>query len=183
MNGRLGLPDAVQVDALPEVEQVELLPLTFAEFYRASRDRLARALVITLADIHLGTEAADEAMARAYQRWEKVQGLDDPAAWVYRVGLNWARSVLARRRRAPSPPLLRWLDDLGPIAEPTVAAALSELPVAQRAVVVCRFYLCLSEAETAQALNTRPGTVKSRLSRGLLQLERRLGHLRPEEHQ
>lgn len=182
MEGRLGVPEAVQDDVLPEVELVEPVPLAFADFYRSTRDRVARALVVTLADIHLGTEAADEAMARAYQRWDTVRCLEDPAAWVYRVGLNWARSIVARRRRAPNPPLHRWPDDLGPIAEPAVAAALAELPVAQCAVIVCKFYLGLSEAETARALNTRPGTVKSRLSRGLQQLERRLAHLRPEEH-
>ncbi|MDQ1373248.1 MAG: hypothetical protein QOJ09_586, partial [Actinomycetota bacterium] len=44
----------------------------------------------------------------------------------------------------------------------------------------CRFYLGLSEAETATALGTRPGTVKSRLHRALQHLQTRLAHLRPE---
>lgn len=153
----------------------------FVAFYRASRDRVARALALTLADGALGAEAADEAMARAFQRWARVGAYDDPAGWVYRVGLNWASSVLRRRRRAPSPPADRDQTDVGPVGEPAVRAALAELDVRHRAVLVCRFYLGLSEQETAAALGTRPGTVKSRQSRALERLRTRLDHLRPEE--
>lgn len=156
---------------------------SFESFYRQRRDRLARALALALTDVHLGAEAADEAMARAYQRWEKVSAYDDPGAWVYRVGLNWATSVLRRRHREPRPPAAAEGDaaDLTPLAEPDVMAALGELDLRQRAVVVCRFYLGLSEAETAAALRIRPGTAKSRLHRALRTLQPRLAHLRTEE--
>ena len=152
----------------------------FVAFYREHRDRIARALALTLRDGHLAAEAVDEAMARAYQRWTRVVTFADPSAWVYRVALNWSTSVLRRRSRSPRTPASRGPDDLGPIPEPTLAAALADLDANQRAVIVCRFYLGLSEAETAAALRTRPGTVKSRLHRGLRALELRLSHLRPE---
>ena len=152
----------------------------FVAFYEAKRDLVARALGLTLGDGHLGAEAADEAMARAFQRWPRVGTFDDPAGWVYRVGLNWATSVLRRRLRAPRPPIDRGPADVA-VAEPTVHAALAALDARQRAVIVCRFYLGLSERETASALGTRPGTVKSRLHRGLRQLQTSLDHLRPEE--
>ncbi|MDQ1438287.1 MAG: hypothetical protein QOK43_1916 [Acidimicrobiaceae bacterium] len=153
----------------------------FDDFYRGTRDPVARALAVTLGDGHLAAEAVDEAMARAYQRWDQVGGYDNPGGWVYRVGLNWATSVLRRRRNAPEPVPERGPHDLGPIAEPDIAVALRELDVRQRAVIVCRYYLGLSEAETAAALGTRPGTVKSRLHRGLRHLHARLDHLRPQE--
>lgn len=154
---------------------------SFESFYRDRRDRLARALAMTLGDVHLAAEAADEAMARAYQRWDRVSRFDDPGAWVYRVGLNWATSVLRRRSRAPRPAAEPGPADVAQPSEPDVLAALSELDVRQRAVVVCRFYLGLSEAETAAALGVRPGTVKSRMHRALRTLQPRLSHLRSEE--
>ena len=40
--------------------------------------------------------------------------------------------------------------------------------------VACRYFLGLSEAETAAVLGCRPGTVKSRLSRALARLEEEL---------
>ena len=148
----------------------------FTDFYRASRDDVARALALTLGDVHLAAEAADEGMARAYARWSKVGSYDNPAAWVYRVGLNWATSALRRLRRRDTE-VHRDLTDVGPIAEPAVKAALTDLDVRHRAVVVCRYYLQMSEAEIATALGIAPGTVKSRLHRAMRTLQARLSHL------
>jgi RNA polymerase sigma-70 factor (ECF subfamily) len=62
-----------------------------------------------------------------------------------------------------------------------VFVALAELDVRQRAVVVCRYLLGWSEAETAAALSTPIGTVKSRLHRANRHLSQRLAHLREED--
>lgn len=180
MEGVLGLPATDPGIAL--VDAIEL-GVPFSEFYKGSRDRIARALALTLGDVHLGADAADEAMLRAYERWDRVGAFTDPGGWAYRVGLNWATSVLRRRRRAPSPPVERGADETSPVAEPSILAALRELAVGQRSVIVCRYYLGMSEAETAAALNIRPGTVKSRLHRGLHELRDRLAHLHLEEQQ
>jgi DNA-directed RNA polymerase specialized sigma24 family protein len=153
----------------------------FESFYVQARDPLARALAVTLGDRDLAVEAVDEAMARAFQRWARVSRLHNPGGWVYRVGLNWATSVLRRRRR-PVPPSMHpvQITDLPAPGEPSVIAALAELDVRHRSVVVCRYLLGWSEAETAAALSTRPGTVKSRLHRASRQLSVRLSHLRDE---
>ena len=45
--------------------------------------------------------------------------------------------------------------------------AVDGLPLEQRLVVGCRYFLDLSEAETATTLGIRAGTVKSRLARAL----------------
>lgn len=174
---------AAETEATAEVPADVAAEEAFVAFYRVKRDRVARALALTLGDGPLAAEATDEAMARAYQRWGRVGSFDDPAGWVYRVALNWATSVLRRRRRAPVAPVERDHPDMAAVAEPTVRAALAQLDVRQRSVIVCRFYLGLSEQETAAALGTRPGTVKSRLHRGLRHLQTRLEHLRPEESQ
>jgi RNA polymerase sigma-70 factor (ECF subfamily) len=154
---------------------------TFEAFYRVAYPDVARALGYTLGDWDLAKEATDEAMARGYAHWGKIAGYHQPAAWVYRVGLNWATSVLRRRHRAPQPHAERGPTDLDPLPEPAVKQALAELDVKQRAVVVCRFYLGLTEAETAAGLGIRPGTAKSRLHRALKTLQPRLEHLRQEE--
>jgi len=44
----------------------------------------------------------------------------------------------------------------------------------ERLVVGCRFFLGLSEEETAQALGLRRGTVKSRQSRALARLREQM---------
>ncbi|GIH13605.1 RNA polymerase sigma factor [Rugosimonospora africana] len=143
---------------------------SFDAFYRAQSDRVYRALLLTLGDPYLAREAADEAMARACARWHTVGGLDNPGGWAYRVGLNWATSWWRKlRRERPLEP--DW--GVGTVPDPQVTVALDalrELPLPQRAVVVCRVLLDLSTAETAALLGLAEGTVKSRLARALAAL-------------
>jgi len=126
-----------------------------------------------VADVDLGTEAADEAMTRTYERWTEVVAYENPAGWAYRVGLNWARG---RQRRT------RWRDRR-PVPDHAVlpvpgdvelARALERLSTDHRAVVVCRYYLDWSIDDTAAALDVPAGTVKSRLARALDILQRHL---------
>jgi RNA polymerase sigma factor (sigma-70 family) len=51
-----------------------------------------------------------------------------------------------------------------------VHRAMRTLSREQREVVVLRYFVELSEAQTAAVLGIRPGTVKSRLSRSLARL-------------
>jgi RNA polymerase sigma-70 factor (ECF subfamily) len=149
---------------------------SFDAFCRSESDRLARALALALNNPELGRDAAAEALARAWERWSKVGEYDNPAGWTYRVGLNWGRSRLRRRRRetsavfAPEPSITdAEYDD-------SIATALRHLSTDHRAVIVGRFYLDWSEADLAAALDIPTGTAKSRLSRALEQLEHHLGN-------
>ncbi|WP_231929758.1 RNA polymerase sigma factor [Micromonospora inositola] len=143
--------------------------LPFEQFYREHVDRIHRALALAVGNPAVAREAADEAMARAYARWDRVRGLDNPAGWVFRVGLNWATSWWRKVRRE-RPPADEWRGAAAPAPDPAGLAArsaLDRLPVGQRTVIVCRVLLDLSTAETAAVLNLTEGTVRSRLSRGL----------------
>ena len=157
----------------PRLEaNVHVAAPSFDAFYTAVYDDVARALSITLGDAGWGQEAADEAMTRAYDRWSDVSTYTNPAGWVYRVGVNWARSWHRKlNRRMP------WASDeisLTPTKDHALDAALLTLDVKYRAVVVCRYLLDWSNDETARALDIAPGTVKSRLSTGLAQLRSQL---------
>ena len=164
----------------PEVEiavESDPQPEGFEAFYRTSYATIARALSYTLGDVDVAREATDEAMVRAYARWDKIGAYDSPAGWVYRVGLNWARS--AHRRLARSLPFHdRREHHEPPVTDPKLDEALRALDVKLRSVVVCRLLLDWSVEDTAVALDIKPGTVKSRLHRALDVLERSLSHLR-----
>ena len=60
----------------------------------------------------------------------------------------------------------------GPETRQALLDALGRLGPRQRAVIVLRYWLDLSEAETAAALNCSVGTVKSQASRGLAALRK-----------
>ena len=147
--------------------------VTFHSFYQEVFPAVSRALEITLGDHDFGKEAAAEGMARAYARWAQVGSYDNPAGWVYRVGLNWARSLRRRlMRRGPSND--RGIVELGAVTDPAIHEAVTSLSVDLRAVVVCRLLLDWSTERSADALGIPEGTVKSRLHRAVGQLESRL---------
>lgn len=165
-NIRLVLDEATQVPRLTD-------SMDFSGFYRAEADRLARALALALGDVDLAQEAVDEGMVRAYQRWRKVGAYDSPAGWVYRVSLNWARNRVRNRKREVLTD--KWSEgSFSHDIDPDLEEALASLTIDARSVVVLRYLLGWSTADTASALGISEGTVKSRLSRALDRLESRL---------
>jgi RNA polymerase sigma factor (sigma-70 family) len=176
----IGQNDQSIVEFITVADDAVQAILPFEDFYSEQRGAIGRALALTLRDTQLASEAVDEAMARAYQRWHRVQSLDNPGGWVYRVGLNWSRSILRRALR-PAPVWVTNDDsvvDRGGL-DPAIDRALATLSIEQRAVVVCRLLIGYSEAQTAAALGVRPGTVKSRLARATARLQSLLSPLDP----
>jgi RNA polymerase sigma-70 factor (ECF subfamily) len=149
-------------------------PLDPDRFCRALSPRLVGSLVLFCGDRGLAEELAQEALARAFERWDRVSRMDAPEAWVYRTAFNLARTQGRRRtleRRAqrqlalaPAPAL--------PDSATAVALrdAVAALPPRQRAAVVARFYAGLSVAQAATALGCAPGTVKALVHQGVARL-------------
>ena len=155
-------------------ETPRLTPDRFEDFFRANWNSIYRPLAATLGDADLARDATAEAMARAYQRWSKVRTYGNPSGWVYRVGLNWARSRFRKRRREirrAAPGVDGSYDDeyRGDLEE-----KLRRLPLDHRAVIVLRYYMDWSQEQVASALGIPVGTVKSRLHRALRSLEQEL---------
>lgn len=158
-------------------------------FCRRIRPRLVGAIGFHVADHAVAEELAQEAFVRTWQRWPRVRTLDNPEAWTFRVGINLATSALRRRgaeRRARS--------RMGhvPIIEPdpptaealAIRAAVRALPARRRTAVVCRYFLDLSVAQTAEVMGCAPGTVTAMCSAAITQLRAaglRLDDEHPEE--
>lgn len=146
----------------------------FDAFYRGRYSTLARALILAIGDRDLAVEATDEAFTRAIQRWHEVGTYDNPEGWVYRVGVNWAKTRLKKRAATPTGLLDHdsYLDDL---PEPELLAAVERLPIKFRSVVVARFFLDWSVSQTAAALAIPEGTVKTRQAKAVRSLKRQIG--------
>lgn len=170
-------PEPSLVVEIDDSSQPAVFVASFAEFYSLQYPSIAKALAVALSDTALGREAADEAMTRAYARWGTVSGYANPSGWVYKVGLNWARSWYRRRSKS-----LPWVDRqeaaLPETTDPDLRDAIGRLGEKYRDVVVCRFFFDWSTDQTAEALGIRPGTVKSRLSTAMNALRADLGDAR-----
>lgn len=154
------------------------------EFCDAVRGRLVGALTLATGQRAVAEELAQEALVRAWQRWDRVSRLDAPEAWAVRVGLNLASSW--RRRR-----LAEWranrrsgTGDVATDDDRAVAVAVREavasLPARQRAVIVARFFLGYDVATTAAMLDCAEGTVKASTHQAIARL-RTLGLVEDEE--
>ena len=147
----------------------------FEQLCRDEYARLVRTAFLITGDREESLDLAQEALARAYERWPTVSRLDRPGAWLCRVvanlAISWRRRRRVRERPAVQPPQA---NDAIETPDPDLIASLKALAPAQRAAVVLRFYADLSVKETAQALNKRPGTVRALTSQGIAKLRRTL---------
>ncbi|AEV81561.1 RNA polymerase sigma70 factor [Actinoplanes sp. SE50] len=138
---------------------------------------LHRTAFLLCGDWHLADDLVQEALAKAYSHWRKVQRAENPSAYVRRILINQSRSHWRRHRNVPT----YGDSDLGQLTVPDLSdgvvsradlvQALQSLAIRQRATVVLRFLEGLSERETAAVLGCTEGTVKSQTSRALAKLK------------
>jgi RNA polymerase sigma-70 factor (sigma-E family) len=142
---------------------------SFDEFYQASQQRVGAFLHAMCGDRADAQDAAQEAYARAWQRWSAVRTYDDPEAWIRRVGYRllinrWRKArnrLSAHRRQGPARDADPPRDDVV-----TLTAAMRSLPPEQRYAIALHHLLDLSVAEVARQTGVSENTVKARLARG-----------------
>ena len=132
----------------------------FEAFFADVEPRLRRALVAGLGG-ERGREATAEAMGWAWEHWDRVRSMANPAGYLYRVG----RSRTRGRRR---PVVFASPADVStPWVEPGLAPALAALSEQQRVVVVLVHGYGWSQREVADLLDVATSTVQTYLERAL----------------
>jgi RNA polymerase sigma-70 factor (sigma-E family) len=151
----------------------------FEEFVVAALPDLLRFGVVLTGDRHRADDLVQIALVKTMRRWSYITH-DQPVAYVRRVMVNthlsWWRG---RRPESQLPDTFDVVDTTRGVAayddQDQLARGLAALPPRQRAVVVLRYYVGLSEAEIADTLGCTPGTVKSQAAKALISLRRHLG--------
>lgn len=147
--------------AVTEPEQTD-----FTAFVNAVEPRLRRALV-ALRGPQLGRDGTAEALAWAWEHWERVRQMENPAGYLYRVG----RSRTRQRRRALLPAETSSGD---PHIEPRLGPALARLSERQRTAVVLVHGCSWSYQEVAEALGVSKSSVGTPVARALDSLRHEL---------
>ena len=169
--------------------------------YRAHALSLARLALVMLGDRSAAEDVVQDAFLGLYRRWDR---LADPAvaqSYLRTSVLNGCRTALRTRPRhgvlfdgsdaqaavagsSQSLPRPLSLSLSLESAEATVVhdeeqravlAAIRRLPARQREALVLRYYLDLTEEQTADAMQVSRGTVKSATSRAIAAVGRMLG--------
>ncbi|ACU70980.1 RNA polymerase, sigma-24 subunit, ECF subfamily [Catenulispora acidiphila DSM 44928] len=144
--------------------------IDFAGFYTATATRVVGYLFVVLGSVAEAEDAAQEAYTRAWLRWSKVRGYEDPEAWVRTVGFRVAMSTWRKTRNRLSAHRTSGesgahVPDLSP-DRLVVVDALRRIPAEQRRALVLFHLLGLTVTEIAEEIGAPVGTVKARLSRG-----------------
>lgn len=162
---------------------VVLAPMTlgsFEEFFAEEHVRLLRAMYLACGDWAEAEDLAQNAMMRAYERWPLLGELDNPVAYVYKIGFNLNRSRLRR--------LVRWrhhaleesplpVDEADTELRLDIMLALAKIPRPQREALVLVEWLGLTSLEASAILGISAASVRSRTHRARASLKDLLGGL------
>jgi RNA polymerase sigma-70 factor (ECF subfamily) len=145
--------------------------MEFEDFYREHRDGLWGLCYLATLDPETAADVCQEAMLRAWDRWETLAG-QAPLAWVRQVGLDLCRSWWRRTQRELH--LLPRVLEVSSAVEPVdvdLVMALRRLPRRQREAVALRYWGDLSVAECAQVMGVSIGSVNQHLARARAALQ------------
>jgi RNA polymerase sigma-70 factor (sigma-E family) len=133
--------------------------------------RFAYALAGTSAS---ADDLVQEALARCWGKWPRIQVMDHPDSYVRRAILNLFLSSRRRSRELTGLALSgsrRAPDSSDGVADrDALWRAMARLPPVQRAVLVLRYYEDLTDERIALLVDCAPATVRSHAARALKKL-------------
>lgn len=156
---------------------------------RTHQTRAVRAAYLIVRDRPLAEDVVQGAFVRVYEKIGSFDAARPFAPWFTKIVVNAAIKAAKRRERTvplqtrDEEPNVQMVESaLGPqeLAEASedrrkVWAALEKLPPVQRAAIVQRYYLGMSEAEMSRSSVSPPGTIKWRLHAARKSLAKLLG--------
>jgi len=134
----------------------------FQAFFIEVEQGLRRSLVAALG-AQRGRDAAADALAWAWENWSKIQEVENPTGYLFRVGQSKSRS-----KKVPMITAVQTWED--PLVEPELPVALMRLTEAQRLAVVLVHAYGWTLREVAELSETSISTVQTHLERGLSKL-------------
>ena len=159
----------------PDEDATDDVSERFTEFMSQSAHRLYRVAYLLTGDRGQAEELTQSTLVRTYTAWHRIRR-EDAYAYARRILVNlhtdWWRGRLRWERPVAQPPETSAGGDPAAVVveRQQVARALQGLTRRERAVVVCRYFLDLSEQQTADELGIAVGTVKSATARALAKL-------------
>lgn len=155
----------------------------FCDFVTARSGALFRVAYLLLGDHQLAQDLVQESLAKTYVAWPRLRDVANAEAYTRKViattAISWRRRRSFHERPAEHLPEQpgSTSDDVATtvVVHDALWAHLLALPPRQRAAIVLRHYLDLSEAEAAETMGCSVGAVKSSTSTGLRTLRGRIG--------
>jgi RNA polymerase sigma factor (sigma-70 family) len=141
----------------------------FDVFFEEEHERLFKALYFVTGNRHDAEELMQDAFVKLWERWQQIDRIEDPTAYLFRVALNGfrmrrRRASLAIRKLTPVPERRDPFLDAEMRAD--VRQLLLEVTPRQRAALLLVDLLGYSSEQAARILRVRPSTARVLASRG-----------------
>jgi RNA polymerase sigma factor (sigma-70 family) len=147
--------------------------------YRQSYPSVYRALVATLLDADLASDALQDAFLAGLRRPPANDA--NIAGWLFRVAVRKARRARRRWRWLPLDAAVDVSTEASQIdallERLSVGQLLRLLTARQRSIVVAYFYLDQTQEQIAELLGIRRGTVAATISQALTRMRKGEGHV------
>lgn len=149
--------------------------MDFEEFVTRRVPVLLRTAAAISGDLALAEDLVQEVLLKVHRRWDDIAGMQSRDAYVRRMLVNeflswrrkWARIVPTADPAVED----NRTDHAGRYEDRQVLRAqIHRLPARQRIVLALRYYEDLADADIAETLECRVGTVRSLASRALAAL-------------
>lgn len=155
-----------------------------ALYERLHADMVRFATFLT-GDADVAQDVAQEAFARVFHAWDRIEDRERIDGYLKATVVNLVRAghrhhVVASRRPEPHLALVASAEEtaMGRVGRERVLAAVAALPLRQRACVVMRHWMRMTESEIAATLDVSVGSVRTHVKRGTETLKRTLEDVR-----
>ena len=143
---------------------------TFESLYRTHHADMVRLSYLITGSAYVAEEVVHDSFLAIRTRWDSIR---TPRSYLRTTVVNRSRSHLRRLRVEREAPI-----DPEPVVLPEELdetwQLIQRLPAKRRTALVLHYYLDLSIEDIAEAMDIRPGTVKSLLHRGRETLRKQL---------
>jgi RNA polymerase sigma-70 factor (ECF subfamily) len=175
LNGSTGLSIHGRVQAEDNVIEIgreraaPATPPSFESMFLDVHDRLYRALYFITGSSADAEELMQEAFLRLWERWDRLDTIDDPVAYLFRIALNGVR-MRARRARVvarnilPAAATRDAFDDVN--VREDVRRMLRGITPRQRTAIVLTEIWGYSSEQAARIMRIQPTTVRVLASQG-----------------
>ena len=150
--------------------EVEMLPARmyasgdFAAFFDAEQARLLKALYFVTGNREEAADLTQDAFVKLWERWDRLDRIDDPTAYLFRVALNGFR-MRARSARRAAARLIAMKGAMDPFSDvevrEDVRRMLLSLAPRQRGALVLLDLYGYGSKEAARVMGIRPSTVRA----------------------
>jgi RNA polymerase sigma-70 factor, ECF subfamily len=156
-----------QVIGFPE--QAVGAPRDFGTLFAEEHGRLLKTLYFVTGDRAEAADLMQEAFLKLWEQWDRIETIDDPMAYLFRVALNGSRMRVRAARRTAKRAI-----PLGVVHDPYDEVDLKEdvrqmlltLAPRQRAALVLLDLYGYGSEDAARILGIRPSTVRALATQG-----------------